>query len=82
MLKPVALPCIRAIRNATFQQDDAQRILLILFRPFFCAEKIRLLHWPARSPDFSPIESIWPTVANRLARHHTLITIVQTVVSC
>ncbi|GFT77044.1 hypothetical protein TNCV_1099271 [Trichonephila clavipes] len=33
-----------------------------------------MLPWPARSPDFSPIENVWSMVAERLTRHHTPVT--------
>ncbi|GFY11498.1 transposable element Tcb1 transposase [Trichonephila clavipes] len=30
--------------------------------------EIELLHWPARSPDLSPIENMWSLVAQRLTQ--------------
>ncbi|GFT13238.1 hypothetical protein TNCV_4076961 [Trichonephila clavipes] len=35
-----------------------------------------MLVYPARSPDLSPTENIWFPVAERLARHHTPVTMV------
>ncbi|GFW16538.1 uncharacterized protein TNCV_2351621 [Trichonephila clavipes] len=71
VLRPVALPFIRALRNLTFQQDNA--------RPHVAGldtENVQLLSWPARSPDLSPIETVWSMVFDRLARHHTPLTTV------
>ncbi|GFV10164.1 uncharacterized protein TNCV_3661161 [Trichonephila clavipes] len=36
-------------------------------------ENVRPLPWPARSPDLSPLETIWSMVAERLSRHHTQV---------
>ncbi|GFV10898.1 hypothetical protein TNCV_4706631 [Trichonephila clavipes] len=47
-----------------------------ILRTSLDTENIRLFPWPARSPDFSPIENVWTMVAERLAHHHTLITTV------
>ncbi|GFW42423.1 transposable element Tcb1 transposase [Trichonephila clavipes] len=33
-----------------------------------CISEIELLPWPARSPDLSPIESMWSMVAQRLTQ--------------
>ncbi|GFU06537.1 uncharacterized protein TNCV_2023641 [Trichonephila clavipes] len=64
VLRPMALPFIRAMRNPTLEQDNA--------RPHIAdTENVRLLPWPARSTDLSSIENIWFMVSNRLARHHT-----------
>ncbi|GFU75638.1 transposable element Tcb1 transposase [Trichonephila clavipes] len=35
---------------------------------FFVNPQIELLPWPARSPDLSPIENMWPMVAQRLTQ--------------
>lgn len=76
VLRPVALPFIRALRNATFQQDNARPHVAGIVRTFLDTENVRLLSWPARSPDLSPIENVWSMVAERLARHHTAVTTV------
>ncbi|GFT67704.1 hypothetical protein TNCV_271121 [Trichonephila clavipes] len=39
-------------------------------------ENVRLLPWPALSPDISPIENVCSVVAEVLARHHTPLTTV------
>ncbi|GFX63272.1 hypothetical protein TNCV_3895971 [Trichonephila clavipes] len=36
--------------------------------------KFRLLPYPARSQDLSPIENVWSMAAEQLAHHHTPVT--------
>ncbi|GFX66819.1 hypothetical protein TNCV_3049171 [Trichonephila clavipes] len=45
-------------------------------RTFLGTENLQLLPRPAGLPDLSPIENVWSMVAERLARHHTLVTTV------
>lgn len=74
VLRPVALPFIRSLRNPTFQQDNARPHVAGPVRAFLDTENVRLLPWPARSPDLSPIENVWSMVAEQLARHNTPVT--------
>ncbi|GFY07651.1 uncharacterized protein TNCV_4095211 [Trichonephila clavipes] len=71
VLRPVALPFIRAHRKPTFQQDNAQTNITSIVRTFRDTENVRLLPWPARSPDLSPLENVWS-----MAFHHTPVTTV------
>ncbi|GFY25132.1 amine oxidase B [Trichonephila clavipes] len=70
MLRPVALPFNRAFPNPTFQQDNARSNVVGIVQTFPVMENVRLLPWPARSPDLSPIENIRSMIADQLARHH------------
>ncbi|GFU87885.1 transposable element Tcb1 transposase [Trichonephila clavipes] len=76
MLCLVALPFILILRNTAFQQDKARQHIDGIVRTFLDLKNVRLLPWPARSPDLSPIENILSMVAERLARHHTPVTVV------
>ncbi|GFV34841.1 transposable element Tc1 transposase [Trichonephila clavipes] len=76
VLRPVALPFTRSLRNPTLQHDNARSHVAGIERTFLDTENVRLLPWPARSPDLSPIEKVWSMVAERLARHHTPVTTV------
>ncbi|GFV47628.1 transposable element Tcb1 transposase [Trichonephila clavipes] len=57
VLRPAALPFIRVLRNPTFKQDNARAHVAGNVRTFLDTENVRLLPWPARSPDLSPIET-------------------------
>ncbi|GFT22041.1 uncharacterized protein TNCV_3271061 [Trichonephila clavipes] len=52
---PSVLPFIRALRNPTFQQDNARAHVGSIVRPFLDTEKVWMFPWPARFPDLSPI---------------------------
>ncbi|GFX95749.1 uncharacterized protein TNCV_4886751 [Trichonephila clavipes] len=49
---------------------------------FLDTENVRLLPWPARSPDLSPIENVRSMVAEVLDRHHTPVTTVDELRFC
>ncbi|GFT95824.1 transposable element Tcb1 transposase [Trichonephila clavipes] len=53
VIRFVTLSFIRALRNLTFQQDNARPHVASIVRTFLDMENVRLLPWPARSPDFS-----------------------------
>ncbi|GFY03987.1 transposable element Tcb1 transposase [Trichonephila clavipes] len=53
VLRPVALPFISALRNPTFQQDNARSYVAGIVRTFLDTENVRLLPWSARSPDLT-----------------------------
>ncbi|GFY02447.1 transposable element Tcb1 transposase [Trichonephila clavipes] len=71
VLRSVALPLFRALRNPTFQQDNARPHVSGIVRAFLDTENVRLLSWSARSSDLSPIENVWSMAAQRLTPHHT-----------
>ncbi|GFU38571.1 uncharacterized protein TNCV_4391181 [Trichonephila clavipes] len=56
--------------------DNARPYVAGIVRTFLDTGNVRLLPWPASSPDLSPIENVWSTVAERLARHHMPVTTV------
>ncbi|GFW52672.1 transposable element Tcb1 transposase [Trichonephila clavipes] len=64
VLRPVSLPCIRALRNLTFQQDNARPHDSVFVRTFLDTENVRLLPWPARSSNLSPLKNTWTIVAS------------------
>ncbi|GFW26152.1 uncharacterized protein TNCV_3396481 [Trichonephila clavipes] len=66
----------RALRNPTFQQDNARPHVAGIVRTFLDTKNVRLLPWPAHSSDLSPTENVWFMVAERLACHHTSLTTV------
>ncbi|GFX71690.1 transposable element Tcb1 transposase [Trichonephila clavipes] len=63
VLRPLALRFIRALRNPTFQQDNARSHVTGIVRTFFDTENVQLFSLPARSPDLSPIKNVRSVVA-------------------
>ena len=73
VLMPVALSFIRALRNTTFQQNNARRHV---------ADSVRLLSWPAFSSDLSAIHNDWSMDAEPLTHHYTPVATVYEMTSC
>ncbi|GFS58523.1 transposable element Tcb1 transposase [Trichonephila clavipes] len=61
-------PDIMGLATALFQKDNARPHVVRIVQRFFVNHQIELLPWPARSPDFSPIENMWSMVAQRLTQ--------------
>ncbi|GFX03402.1 transposable element Tcb1 transposase [Trichonephila clavipes] len=57
-----------SLTKAIFQKDNAQPHVARIIQRFFVNHQIKLLPWPARSPDLSPIENMWSMVAQRLTQ--------------
>ncbi|GFU71664.1 transposable element Tcb1 transposase [Trichonephila clavipes] len=68
VLEPVALSYLQGLATAIFQQDNARPHVARIVQRFFVNHQIELLPYPARSPDLSPIENMWPMVAQRLTQ--------------
>ena len=58
VLQPEVLPLLQATPHAIFQQDNVRPHVARIVQAFFQ----RLLPWPVRSPDMSPIEHVWDMV--------------------
>ena len=70
---------LRGLSNVTFQQDNARPHVARHVLIFLNTQGIRLLPWPAQSPDLLQIENIWSWVAERLAHHRSPINTVDNV---
>jgi len=49
-----------------YQQDNASIHVSQVSRRYFSKENIRLLPWPARSPDLNPIENLWGYIVHNV----------------
>ncbi|VDI25272.1 Hypothetical predicted protein [Mytilus galloprovincialis] len=69
ILAPVVLPFLRRYRfNHVFQQENARCHVAHISMTFLENNHIRVLTWPAMSPDLSPIEHLWDKLG-RLIRN-------------
>ncbi|GFW83618.1 transposable element Tcb1 transposase [Trichonephila clavipes] len=66
VLEPVILPYLQGLVTAIFQKDNAQPHATRIVQRFFVNNQIELLPWATRSPNLSPLENMWPMVAQRL----------------
>lgn len=57
-------------KGVIFQQDGAGEHRSKAVKDYFQRKKVRLLPWPAHSPDLSPIENLWADVKRRLVEQH------------
>ncbi|GFX91606.1 transposable element Tcb1 transposase [Trichonephila clavipes] len=64
ILQPHALPLMQRLPESIFQQGNTrchtERVSQYYLRT------VTILHWPARSPDLSPIEHIWDHFGRRV----------------
>ena len=72
VIKNIMSPSARNLfgNNYIFQQDNAPCHKAKSVMELFKKEEINVLHWPAQSPDLSPIENIWREVGIGLQNHH------------
>ncbi|GFV01619.1 transposable element Tcb1 transposase [Trichonephila clavipes] len=66
VLDPVVLHCLQGLATTIFQQDNARPHVSRIVQRFFVNHQIESLPWPARSPEFLPIENMWSVVAQQL----------------
>ncbi|GFW94413.1 transposable element Tcb1 transposase [Trichonephila clavipes] len=64
ILQPHVLPFIQRLPGAIFQEDNAWPHTARMSQD--CLLTVTTLLWPARSPDFSPIEHNWDHLGGRV----------------
>ncbi len=55
------MPCV-------FQQDNAKPHTAVITTAWLCSRRVRVLNWPASSPDLSPTENIWRIIKRKICQ--------------
>ncbi len=58
--------CLFQGRPCVFQQDNAKPHTAAITTAWLRSRRVRVLNWPACSPDLSPIENIWCIIKRKI----------------
>ncbi len=53
-------------RQCLFQQDNAKPHTAAITTAWLHSRRVRVLNWPACSPDLSPLENIWHIIKRKI----------------
>ncbi|GFU30170.1 transposable element Tcb2 transposase [Trichonephila clavipes] len=70
ILRPHVGPFLNGLPEAIFQQDIALRLTARVAQDFL--RHFQTLPWPARSPDWSPVEHVWDQLKRQMPSCHSV----------
>lgn len=65
IISPIVIPTVNEL-NLIFQDDNARPHRAHCVTTAIVRSGIRILHWPSRSPDLSPIEHAWDELGRKV----------------
>lgn len=72
VLQPTAVPFLQRHGPGILMQDNARPHTARLTRNFLEQNNVRVLPWPASSPDMNPIEHIWDELGRKVRSRHII----------
>ncbi|GFY14940.1 transposable element Tcb2 transposase [Trichonephila clavipes] len=70
VLQPHVRPFLNGLPGAIFQQDNARPHTARVSQDFL--RHFQTIPWPARSPDFSPVEHVWDQLKRQMPSRHSV----------
>ena len=74
LLEEHVIPSFKSIfarGGGIFQQDNAPVHTAKVSRKIFAAKRVKVLPWPAYSPNLNPIENLWSIMETQLRSHNS-----------
>ena len=63
------------VQMSPFMHDNVRPHSAAITRQFLATNNVKVLDWPANSPDLNPIEQVWDELGHRVRRNHAIQTV-------